>query len=294
MNAEIRDGYFYNFKTELIPQVTWQEVLEDKVLVTPRELINILDEAREFLSTAEGPNLMKRRELAGEWFGWWRLNLIMHNTRSEYDFDVLRKKLCPIERVRNRLPGVGAFYKDSGVLNVAGAEGHAGHVAAAFEMSEKVHAIWAFEQDSYFKLKPRPAPFLPLTVRLWMWAYSPLSIVTVSPEVSTDLTLNDHYQKLFNLMGADRSFADVYDPNLEVKIRRGKPGPNGFQDNILHHIDTLQTSERVMQLFPGVDGIELDEQDEFMLGSARHWLRERFVELSPSNLEESGLVLNLT
>lgn len=135
--------------------------------------------------------------------------------------------------------------RPTGVLFVAGAEGHTGHVLALGEMYESCFPIWVFEQNGYFINKHRPGPFLPLEVRLSMWCCdNRMGLTTVAPECPQGGDLNEHYQKLFDRTGAKWCFADILDPNAREKVRRGEF--RGF--NLLQHHSTAGTSDRVKRI----------------------------------------------
>jgi hypothetical protein len=232
--------YFYNFESEILPKITWEEMVKEGKIISVGLLIKILTEAEKFLVTAPGPNLEKRKVLVPEWLGYWTNFLkpkagIMKLVASE--------RLAAFDQVHEIL--TRRNLTNTGVLFVAGAEGHAGHVYALEEMSRSCFPVWVFEQDSYFKHKARPGPFLPLEVRLSMWCYDPrMGLVTVAPECLQEGDLNDHYKKLFDQTGADRCYADSLDPNALKKVRRGELGVN----NLLRHVTTASSTDRVRRL----------------------------------------------
>lgn len=116
--------------------------------------------------------------------------------------------------------------KDTGMLFVAGAEGHKGHVWAARYMANIVPVtIWGFEQPEYMRRKARKAPFLSLPLRLSMWFYKPLlNHLTVLPLNESSTSDNDHYNELFMRSGARYFFVHEKDPYLTEKLGRGGAG----------------------------------------------------------------------
>lgn len=228
----------------LPPDCTWQRLVEQREVLAPKVLLDVLRYAKWFLAEEPGPNMYRRRELAREWFRIWEKQIpeSLDILRDPRDF-VASDKVMPFEEVANFLnKRQGA----SGVLFVAGAEGHAGHLHAASYMAGSVdYPVWVFEQDRYLLQKKRKAPFLPLAVRLSMWHYSPLAVLTVAPNRPPHLSEASHYANLFQRLGADFCFADEDDPHCEEKIKRGKPA----DFLIITHLPVERTTNRVKKLF---------------------------------------------
>ena len=134
----------------------------------------------------------------------------------------------------------------SGVLFAGGLEGHVGHRFAVDWLQLHVaSSVILFEQDQYLEGKARGAAFLPLEAWASMWSYySPHLIISVLPPKSSDISDKDHYQRLFNLTGADYCFADESDPNRDEKRARGKPA----SFTLIPHYPTLRTTFRVQKL----------------------------------------------
>jgi hypothetical protein len=239
--------YFHNFETELLPKITWEEMVKEGKIISPRLLIKILRQAKEFLITTPGPNLEKRKVLVPEWLDYWTIILKKSRTLSLKNLInpevVSSDKITAFDQVREKLHLRQQY--QAGVLFVAGAEGHAGHLFALEEMSHRSFPVWVFEQDNYFKHKIRPGPFLPLEVRLSMWCCDQrMGLVSVAPECPYAGDLNSHYKKLFDQTGASRCFADILDPNAMKKVMRGEFSIT----NLLHHRSTASTSDRVERL----------------------------------------------
>ena len=161
MTQEHRE-FFTNFESPHMPNVGWQEIVAEHKVIEPARLIAILRDAKTFLITAPGPNLERRKILVPNWFNYWFGRIIFDRAPSQYpvgnDF-THSVKLAGYEEVAERL--LWHRTKESGLLNLAGAEGHDGHIFAAKYMAERVYTIWAFEQDQYFQTqtKLRGAPF---------------------------------------------------------------------------------------------------------------------------------------
>lgn len=255
--------YFTHFESQNLPDCNWREMLARKEVLSPLVITKVLLEAREFLTTEPGPNLEKRRRIVPPWISYWTTRLVgltaysLIETRPGF---VRSEKLMTYDRVGGWLEERGC-QNYAGVLFVAGAEGHAGHVYAANYMASQrvrgrpLFSVWSFEQDSYLMCKERKAPFLPLELRLSMWNFHRPEIITVSPEKRTDVSDKDHYDKLFKLLGVKYCFADEKDPYRDQKIQRGRTDINV----IIPHIDIEGTTERVEKLMPDTEFWEEEE-----------------------------------
>lgn len=247
MRAE-RPKYFCDFESAHLPDITWNELIAQHKVFAPWVIRQVLQEAKEFLMTEEGPHLDRRKRLSSEWLDPW-IDKILPRQTVRGNKIVSSNKIMPIKEIRRYLIE-SDNYPNSGVLNVAGAEGHQGHLFAARYMADKgFFPIWIFEQNNYFDNKKREAPFLPLELRLSMWAcYFKQGIMTVAPYRKEGVSFQDHYQEVFNLTGARYSLATIKDPNLGQKTSRGDYHP----DLIIPYIDTARTTDRVRRLFPRV------------------------------------------
>jgi hypothetical protein len=249
----------------LPPGCSWETLLSEGKALGPDRLLAILREAKALLETAPGPNLARRYDLAQGWFNCW-FRLIQRERREEVDRPSLfieSHKLIPVDKVATYLAENQVLRNESGVLFVAGAEGHAGHFHAIRWMADHLGSwpcpIWVFEQDSYLTKKERGSPFLPLVVRLSMWHYHPQArVITVAPERDMEVPEARHYKEIFDCLGVTFCFAEELDPLREEKIRRGEEA--SFL--IIPHLPVEATAERVEKLFPGAeeDKAWLDEQ----------------------------------
>lgn len=220
----------------------WRTMIARQEVLAPAVLATVLKQAKDFLVTQPGPNLARRRQLAPPWLDYW-LDKIenwfdLENSRPGF---VCSYKLMTFNEVADFLKR-NQLVESSGILFVAGAEGHEGHVRAAKYMAWHCQApIWVFEQNSYLMKKERKLPFLPLEVRLSMWQRSPLSVLTVAPEKLPAVSESEHYLGLFKQLGARYCFADDRDPNREEKIKRGELA----DFLIISHLPVASTTERV-------------------------------------------------
>lgn len=261
MSPEIeRAEYFTNFESKVLPKITWQEMMEKNVVISPEKALEALKEAYELLTTAPGPNLERRKVLAVGWFNYWQDLLVRFSRCPCGDLVDSGAKLVGFKNL-------SGFLKDkygginTGMLFVAGAEGHEGHVHAAKYMSEMVPVtIWGFEQPEYMKTKERRANFLPLELRLSMWACMPnISHLTVLPLNTSGISDSEHYNDLFKMSGVMYFFAHEKDPNLSEKLLRGKQDlPKEVRT--IPDLPTVRTTDRVKRLIPD---LTLNEEDSF-------------------------------
>ena len=223
----------------------WEELLRQRKALSPFILAQVLRELCDFLTHAPGSNLHRRSHLVPGWLQWWVVQL--RNAKYSIPYFDEQKTLfsnphmVEFEKVPQEINKIG---RSAGVLFVAGAEGHWGHVEAFDYMEKYVLPIWIFEQDAYLKRKKRKAPFIPLEVRLSMWAWIRKGLFTVSPAHTGRNTDEGHYQYLFNQTRAQYSFSDEQDPNVKEKINRGRPA----SFTTIPHVDVASTSEMVLRL----------------------------------------------
>lgn len=222
MSVETTGEYFHSFESDALPKIDWQEMFDKKMVFAPQNVVAALKEAEGLLVTLPGPNLERRRILAPKWFEYWKELLTTSSYESDTGLVPSGNKLIEFEG----LPGfLETRYKDinTGMIFVAGAEGHKGHLHAAKYMAGKVPVtIWGFEQPKYMQRKARKAPFLPLSLRLLMWFYVPeITHLTVLPRNVSGKSDNDHYNGLFVSSGARYFFVHEKDPYLKEKLARG-------------------------------------------------------------------------
>lgn len=252
-----QDKYFRHFKPENVqlPNVSWEEMIDRKVVFGPTLLRKVLSEANDYLTTAEGPNLERRKVIVPPWFDYWRDLLVFTPEWTEEGLIDSGNKLQYFENIKEILslqPN-----KTSGGLFVAAAEGHAGHIHAAEYMSGEVDVVvWGFEQESYMLGKPRGGSFLPLEVRLSMWFYMKnIDILTVIPEIDEGTGVNEHYDSLFEQLGIDVMFYDENDPYAELKSRRKSEriltlGQQRLVDDLVDYLDEEEDSVAISRLMP--------------------------------------------
>lgn len=257
---------------DFLAESSWEMMISEGVVFGPNRLREILRKARRLLETAPGPNLATRYELAQGWFSYWN-QLISDKAEEMPDGQspfVKSAKLMPVDNVVAYLAGSSYRHHESGVLFVAGAEGHEGHLHAAKWMTDHLGSwpcpIWVFEQNSYFAVKERGLPFLPLLVRLSMWHYYPgLRIITVAPERRAGVPEATHYQEIFDHLGATYCFAEELDPHRKEKVGRGEPAP--FL--VIPHLPVEATTTRVERLLDW-DG---DKDEETIADRIRELLK---------------------
>ncbi|KKR30838.1 hypothetical protein A2715_01920 [Candidatus Woesebacteria bacterium RIFCSPHIGHO2_01_FULL_39_32] len=250
MGAERTEQYFHSFDSDALPSVDWQEMLDKRVVFAPQNILAALKEAEQLLVSHPGPNLERRKVLAPEWFGYWKDLLIAFPYESDTGLMFSGDKLVKFEDLSRLLE---SRYKDenTGMIFVAGAEGHKGHIHAAKYMASVVPVtVWGFEQDEYMQRKARKAPFLPLQLRLSMWFYEPtVTHLAVLPSNLSGLPDNDHYNELFIMAGVKYFFVHEKDPYLSQKLVRGG---QDLDRTIRHPFHILSTTEAVQELMPEV------------------------------------------
>lgn len=229
--------YLKDFGKDVDRFLSWQEILERGEPIVKVSLIDFLTRANNFLTQELGPNLERRRRLAPDWLGFWILDLKYSRK------DQRPALLLPLDRIRR--------YQDpdfpTGVLFAGALEGHQGHREAVNWMLRFVRPIILFEQDDYVATKERKAPFLPLEVRLSMWSYyHPNLILSVMPKREPGVPENEHYQSIFETIGADYCFATEDDSHVEEKRKRGKSA----YFTLIPYVDTESTTLRVQKLAP--------------------------------------------
>jgi len=257
MTPEGTPKYFTNFESEALPKVTWEEMVESQLVISPLNVYMALKEAENLLTTHPGPNLERRQRLAPRWFGYWKQLLEKRLTSNDVELIGSDDKLIGFEYLASFLQRKYAN-KDTGITFNAGAEGHEGHLHAAKYMANNVPiAIWALEQAEYMKQKERKAHFLPLELRLSMWFYEPsVSHLAVLPKDPLGKYDNDHYNGLFIRSGAKYFFVHEKDPHLKEKLKRGG---QDLSLTILQDSELLSTTEMVEKLSPEISLEKVDE-----------------------------------
>jgi len=246
MSPERTGKYLHSFESDALPKVGWQDMLNKRVVYAPQNVLAALKDAEQLLVTHTGPNLARRKILAPEWFGYWKDMLTTFSYESDTGLMSSGDKLVNFDDLSRLLE---ARYKDenTGMLFVAGAEGHKGHIHAAKYMAGVVPVtVWGFEQDDYMQRKARKAPFLSLQLRLSMWFYkSTITHLTVLPRNSQGIPDNDHYNELFIRSGVKYFFVHEKDPYLTQKLARGM---QDLYRTIRHDFPDLSTTESVQEL----------------------------------------------
>lgn len=232
MRTEHHKHYFSEFKTPRIDDLPpLEEFLLNSELIQPQQIVTYLQEAKKYLTTAPGPNLLRRKAIVPIWLDYWirLLSGVTDNRGKLLATPNAQSHVIPFSELSSmveerRLSG------NVGVLNVAGFEGHLGHRNALVHMAYFSEPLVLFEPDENFiRLgKPRDKPFLDLRIRLAMWRWHPKAgIFSVAPtypqnEQLSAQFLDNWYQNVFTATGATHSFAYELDPLLESKVARGQ------------------------------------------------------------------------
>lgn len=217
--------YLKNFESPLIVDVDGESCLKSSLILAPWILQTVLIQARDYAASAPGPHLSRRELLVPLWLNFW-IALAQNNSGHLENEKLIRSyRTIPFDSVGEVVKKLTAEKKTTGVLNAAGMEGHWGHQRAVNYMATKVDVpILLLEGPGYFILhSDRRKPFLPLIVRISMWAlYSGIGLISVSPPKSPDVSEDEHYQNVFLMTRASYSFAEEDDPHESDKRSRGK------------------------------------------------------------------------
>lgn len=233
------------FRTAQIEGIDYRQMIANSQVISQHVLADELKSALQYLTTTPGEHLKDRQRTAPDWLAWW-IDFLDRGD-SSHDLFTPSSKLLSIDQIEESLKRKGGT---SGLLFVAGAEGHVGHRFSGYWMKKHVdHTIWLFEQEDYLKNKTREGSFLPLEIRLSMWNYHPdIGMIGVSTTADVEDNINNHYQTLFNHTGADYCFATEDDPNHNSKIQRGKR--TWFTTIPL--LKTPSTTDMVRKLLPDI------------------------------------------
>ena len=252
MNAE----YFSAFRPPILDGVHYQDMIAEGKILSPHTLFSVLRQAREFLTSEPGPHLFQRKKAAPEWIDWWiehfKPGLLDTAEKTEQKF-VHSSKLMAIHEIGDELRDDKK--STSGALFMAGGEGTSGHRLAVDWMKMHVDKpVVLLEGEKYMETKERGGSFLPLEVRLSMWCHYPeTAYVGVIPSREEGVDINTHYQRIFDLTGASYSFATENDPNLQIKIIRGRKA----SFTTIPLLPNISTSRAVQKLLSNIDRDEL-------------------------------------
>lgn len=229
--------YLKGFSSDLLATISWESLLKREFPIEQEILRQSLKGANNFLTSEPGPNLTKRRGFSDDWLGWW-IRLL--------DSPKKPGQITQFEMI----PGVAKNRKwPTGVLFCGGLEGHRGHRWAVTWAHSFVTPVLLFEQEEYLGEKARGGAFLPLSVRLSMWAYySQDLIISVLPTRRNGESDETFYKRIFDQTGADYCFATEGDPYQEQKRGRGKA--ENF--TLIPMTPTPHTTDMVQRLMPDI------------------------------------------
>jgi glycerol-3-phosphate cytidylyltransferase-like family protein len=230
--------YLTNFRPELSEKQmpSLDHILTTGEPVAKNELIKFLVAANSYLINTPGPNQERRQKLSNSWLKHW-INLLINMD------DAIHGRIVTIDNLHKIVSQNQSEGESTSVLFAGGFEGHIGHVSCLNHMLECInHPIVLLERDEYVGNKERRHPFLPLEVRLSMTAYySNRLIVSVLPKPDESIESTNHYNEIFQVIGAEYCFAESGDPLATLKRSRGKDA----EFTLIPHVDTPSTTERV-------------------------------------------------
>ena len=253
MPAEVNNGFFINFRTEkrTLPEITWEQMLSNHCYIGPIPLLRFLSAARNYLMNEDGDRKAAREILAPVWFNPWLqyLTSISEDKREIIPNDEL-KGVLSFSEISSLL---GSYESTSGIIFAAGMEGHEGHRRVLSTMSRRVDlTVLGLEEDKYnTEHKSRGGTFLPLEVRISMWILGGFDLVTILPGRDSGLSIDAHYNHLYDVSNAGAYFVNEGDPYYDVKVVR-KKDPR-ILNNILPRYEPGSTSSRTKKLTPEID-----------------------------------------
>jgi hypothetical protein len=223
-----------------------QELVESGKIMGVAMLSQIMTDASWQLITTPGPHVWEREKGAGSWILWWAEYFnkrLADNSKREL---VESRNVGTLEEIGLKVKSLGHDFS-SGLLLAATAEGTDGHRFAVDWMKEYVSLpILLLEDEGYFQRHPqRRKPFLPISVRISMWATYGI-LTGLIPDNASGMEEGSFYDNLVrNRMEVDYSFASAGDPQARAKVKRGKK--SGFFTTI-PEFDSWHTSDRTQKL----------------------------------------------
>lgn len=150
---------------------SWQEMVAEKKILSPAQVRKYLEEARIELLETPGPHQKQRQELEKGWLDWWISFFDMY--RYELDPDKARQKFLTLREVADQNTKQGRQGKITANFFANGLEGHAGHRHAIKHIVSILRKgfVGLLLDEEISAGKPREAHFLPLELRMCMWAY---------------------------------------------------------------------------------------------------------------------------
>jgi hypothetical protein len=211
---------------------TWQEMLREKRILSPVDTLRHLEIAYGYLVNTPGPHIKERLNEADDWLGWWiQFFRKFEDTLNEQH---VARKLLTLDEVSLRNDECNKAGIITANFFANGFEGHPGHRHAAdYIISIIENGFTGILLDEAISPgKERGAHFLPLQLRLSMWAYffvydetytkqlkglSYLSVIPTMPEVEP---VNDYYDRIFAQTRAQYHFVAKEDAHFDEKFRR--------------------------------------------------------------------------
>lgn len=253
---------YLSYRPEL--PFTWQEMLEQKKILSVDELIHHLELARGYLRNTPGPHQESRKDLEPDWLGWWHTFFIKN--RNYLKKNRARKKLKTLSEVAVENQKMNSKQNITASYFANGLEGHAGHRWAIQYIVTALQKgyVGLFLDEKITPGKARDQHYLPLEMRLSMWAYffvvaeqllgdsevRELDYLTVIPE-NRSLSPGEYYDKIFFESRAKNHFVMEGDPHFFEKVARNRHDGDGSgvpDVFVFPPVDIASTTGRVQWL----------------------------------------------
>lgn len=216
--------YLHDFKPECYQGISVEEMLDKQIVVHPAILHQALSEALVYLRTAPGPNLERRKILAEEWLTPW-ITIFAREVKPVKGHELIRSYgVFTFERIKEYMHESMKSIR-SGLIFMAGAEGHPGHIWA-MQHIRNTHAypvVLAIDQPEVVEAKSRGGVFLPGWMRYSMWALSPyVDAVTQIPTRPENVNAAQFYNDIARQLDPAYFFATIGDKHFQEKVARSR------------------------------------------------------------------------
>lgn len=221
---------FLTYRPEL-PDTCW-EMLETKRVLPVADLLRHLKLAEGYLKNTPGQHREERNDHVDEWLGWWIR--FLEEFGDSLDSEIAGRKLLTPDEVAQANDEKKNEFVVTANLFANGREGHPGHrYAISYCTSILRRGFVGLLLDEHMTPgKSRERHYLPLQLRLSMWAYyfsyvegnppraTGLDYVSVIPKKPEGIKVDEYYDQIFRDTHAMFHFVGRQDPHFEQKFRR--------------------------------------------------------------------------